>query len=187
MYRETRCTFAASDLGGTSRNMRIILFASIAVCATACAHPSVEALRYTNRYDPACKRLEAETQSSLDKKAAPPSDSSNDASTPERPEALRDRLSKPEIKAVIEASLEQVRACYVEALRGWPKAEGDVRLRFEINASGRVDHVSVLVNETDVSPLACCIADVARTWAFRARDGAEPEVVSYPFHLNQAP
>jgi hypothetical protein len=99
---------------------------------------------------------------------------------------LKGLLSKPEIKAVIETSLEQVRACYVEALRGWPNAEGDVRLRFEINAAGRVEHVSVVANETDVSPLACCIADVARTWTFRARDGAGPVVVSYPFHLNQA-
>jgi hypothetical protein len=94
-------------------------------------------------------------------------------------------LSKTQIRGVIQLHMGEVRACYEQALRVWPKLFGRVDTRFVITADGQVALVEATASSVNQPALECCITSAVKRWRFdRPVDGGIV-VVRYPFILKQ--
>ena len=167
--------------------MRPLQFLIVVVSLTACAAPVAESATFAARHREACTRLHASPRSLVERMVKDPTRYPYTLWSEAHPEAATGSLSRAEIQATIHAHIGEVRGCYLDALREWPHAKGRVDLRFAIGPSGAVEAVALIRNDTGVEPLACCVADAARTWTFRPPDGGGIVVLTYPFVLESVP
>ena len=95
--------------------------------------------------------------------------------------ALADLAPGP-VHALILAYRAEVRACYVEQLRGDPTLGGRLVMRFEIDVRGVVVRASVVETERPgLMAVGSCVATRALRWRFPA--GPSPFQITYPFVL----
>jgi hypothetical protein len=90
-------------------------------------------------------------------------------------------LTRNEIMAVIRANLNQIRACYEQLLQRSPSASGKLKVRWVINASGRVSAVNKAGGTIDDSLFTGCVTGKIERWKFPAPRGASSVEVNYPF------
>ncbi len=95
-------------------------------------------------------------------------------------------LTQQEIRAVINAHINEIRHCYEMLLQRSPNAAGRVEINFTVALSGRVSTVSV--GQSTLSDVAArgCMTGVVRRWEFPAPRGGQPVEVSYPFSFTSA-
>jgi hypothetical protein len=89
----------------------------------------------------------------------------------------RGRLDKEVIRRVVRSHLHEVRDCIV---RERQTALRPFMIRFTIARTGQVSAAGVERAEPEVTAVAACVADAARSWVFPAPAGGRV-VVSYPF------
>jgi hypothetical protein len=94
-------------------------------------------------------------------------------------------LSKAHIRDVIQARIGEVRTCYEQAIRVWPKAFGRVDTRFVIGPDGRVVWVEATRSSVGRPALECCITSAVKGWRFDEPADGGTVVVRYPFILRQ--
>jgi Ca-activated chloride channel family protein len=94
---------------------------------------------------------------------------------------IRGDLSREVIRRVIQANVNQVRACYEAALRTAPTLEGRVSVRFVIGPDGRVTASVVESSTLGDGRAERCVADVVHDLAFPAVPSGGVITVTYPF------
>ncbi|MET0390052.1 MAG: AgmX/PglI C-terminal domain-containing protein [Polyangiales bacterium] len=104
--------------------------------------------------------------------------------TEPHPEAPSGMLRKSAIRAVVQAHVEEVRTCFEDALPAFPKARGRLTARFGVNGEGKVEGFTIPSDTIGIEPLACCVEDRLRTWAFPKPEGGGPVIITYPFDLS---
>lgn len=103
-----------------------------------------------------------------------------------RDDGAKRGLSKLHIRAVIEASIDQVRACYEAELHREGHA-GIVVVQFVIAPDGHVQVASIYQSSLGVPKAEQCIGDVFKGLRFAAPEGGGIVVVTYPFVLQMTP
>ncbi len=94
-------------------------------------------------------------------------------------------LTSQEIMDVIRANLNQIRACYENALQRSPGLSGKIQVQFVIGASGNVTgRTAVVADEIKDGQLSGCITSRINAWKFPPPRGANAVTVKYPFVLN---
>jgi len=91
-------------------------------------------------------------------------------------------LTSEEIRGVIVANLNQIRACYESYLQSSPGKSGSVKVKFKIGLSGRVTGASV--TSSNISQINGCITRKIKRWDFPKPRGGEPVNVTYPFNFS---
>lgn len=89
-------------------------------------------------------------------------------------------LDKSEIRDVVRAHIEEVKACYDAGLQRDPELAGSIVVGFEIAASGAVSGASIAESTLADAEVGACIAAAVRTWKFPAPKGGSVKV-QYPF------
>jgi hypothetical protein len=91
-------------------------------------------------------------------------------------------LGKEEIRAVVDAHLSEVRACYDAAAS--QAHSGQLTLRFVIAAGGEVPRARVVEDGLGSPSAACCVVAKLRSWHFPAPPDGGVVPVTYPFVLH---
>ncbi|WP_096330356.1 AgmX/PglI C-terminal domain-containing protein [Nannocystis exedens] len=92
-------------------------------------------------------------------------------------------LDKDEIREVVKAHLQEIRACYNEGLARKPTLAGKLTVDFEIAPSGEVNSSEIQQGSTLAdAKVEGCIASAVQSWKFPAPTGGSVQV-SYPFEL----
>ena len=94
---------------------------------------------------------------------------------------MRGALSHEVIRRVIRANINQVRACYEDALRLAPSLTGRVTVQFVIGPDGRVTASAASESTLGNGRAERCVADAVHDLVFPPADGGGVVVVSYPF------
>jgi TonB family protein len=92
-------------------------------------------------------------------------------------------LLKEDIRQVVRAHLEEVKACYNAGLARDPKLTGRVSIQFTISPTGDVSIAAVQESTVKDADVGRCIADAAKAWKFPEPEGGGNVVVTYPFVL----
>lgn len=90
-------------------------------------------------------------------------------------------LTTQEIKAVIQANLNQIRHCYEQHLQGSPNAQGRVAAAFTVASSGRVSRASIVSASVGDTRMKNCITSRIQRWKFPKPRGGASVDVTYPF------
>jgi TonB family protein len=93
-------------------------------------------------------------------------------------------LTSQEVQAVIRANLNQIRHCYEQLLQRSPSASGKVKVKFTINASGRVTGAQIEQSSINDSVMKGCVTGKVVRWKFPEPRGGQAVTVSYPFVFN---
>lgn len=152
----------------------------LAGCISSFALDRKKAADYQRRYVPDCQLLSddvARAQPASRERQANPAAASGSG------QAALGRISKKVIRRGIEAHLDEVRACYTEALEAWRTLHGLIKVRFVIAPDGSVIEAVPVYDSSGVPALGCCIARVVRAWEFPPPDGGGMIIVQYPFLL----
>lgn len=96
---------------------------------------------------------------------------------------LEGGLDKSVIAATIAKYLNQVRACYEDALRGNPGLMGQVTMDFEINGTGKLNFAKAGKSSLGNEQVPECIAGRMLNWQFPKPLGGVNVKVSFPFVL----
>lgn len=99
---------------------------------------------------------------------------------------LEGGLNKSVISATIAKYLNQVRACYEDALRGNPGLMGQVTMDFEINGTGKLNFAKAGKSSLGNAQVPECIAGRMLLWEFPKPLGGVNVKVSFPFVLRPA-
>lgn len=105
------------------------------------------------------------------------------ASAPSRQAQIHGSLSREEIAKVVNAHLQQVRACYERTLLKEPGLAGKLIIEWNIDGSGSVTSYKIKSSTMQSATVGECIEDALKSWKFPKPDGGEV-VVSYPFIFN---
>jgi hypothetical protein len=98
---------------------------------------------------------------------------------------VRGSLSKELIRRTIHQHINEVRACYEQALIGRPDLEGRASIKFIIGPSGAVQATALESTDLPDTKVGHCIATAVQRWQFPAPEGAGLVIVTYPFLLSQ--
>lgn len=90
-------------------------------------------------------------------------------------------LTDQEVLAVIHANLNQIRHCYDQLLQRSPNTSGKLKVKWLINAQGRVYNVSIVDGTISDSLMRACIVGKIRRWVFPKPRGAQTVTVGFPF------
>ena len=93
-------------------------------------------------------------------------------------------LSQQEVNQVIRAHLNQIRSCYEQLLQRSPSAQGKIKVKFIVNANGRVGSASVASSSINDSVMRGCVTGKVKTWKFPKPRGGQAVTVNYPFVFN---
>ncbi|MDH5676811.1 MAG: AgmX/PglI C-terminal domain-containing protein [Myxococcales bacterium] len=107
--------------------------------------------------------------------------------SPEAPKPVRGSLSKTVIRETIRSHIDEIRACYEQALVGWPRIEGRISVKFLIAPEGNLWKTAVANDTVGVDALACCITTAVSRWTFPPPEGGGIVIVTYPFVLREVP
>ncbi|WAS92423.1 AgmX/PglI C-terminal domain-containing protein [Nannocystis punicea] len=103
------------------------------------------------------------------------------AATPAR--AGGGSLDKDEIRKVVKAHIQEIRACYNEGLTRKPTMAGKLTVDFEIAGGGEVSSSEIQQGSTLAdAKVESCVATTVQTWKFPAPSGGSVQV-SYPFEF----
>lgn len=92
------------------------------------------------------------------------------------------QVDKEAIRAHVTAHKDQIRTCYESALVDAPELEGEVVIRFEIDADGL--RGAAVDSSTLGSPaVEACLVDVVGGWFMEPPSGGGTVVVRYPFRF----
>lgn len=94
---------------------------------------------------------------------------------------VRGALSRGVIQTVVRRHLPAVRQCYERELASSPELAGRVRVRFVVDANGRVASARVDQDTLRRPALERCLVRQVRRWRFPAPRGGGIAVVTYPF------
>lgn len=96
----------------------------------------------------------------------------------------RANVPPQQLRTVIDAHVDEVRACYARAQPADPPPRGRVVVRFDILGDGQVAHAGVQETSLHDPAVERCLAERLRSWHFPALDNPDARViVSYPFVL----
>jgi pSer/pThr/pTyr-binding forkhead associated (FHA) protein len=90
-------------------------------------------------------------------------------------------LTQQEIRAVINARINEIRHCYEQLLQRSPSAAGRVEINFTVALSGRVSVASVGQSTLSDVITRGCMTGVVKRWEFPKPRGGQPVEVTYPF------
>ena len=93
-------------------------------------------------------------------------------------------LSQQEVNQVIRAHLNQIRSCYEQLLQRSPSAQGKIKVKFVVNANGRVGSAGIDSSSINDSVMRGCVTGKVRTWKFPKPRGGAAVTVNYPFVFN---
>jgi hypothetical protein len=99
---------------------------------------------------------------------------------------VRGSLSKELIRRTIHQHINEVRACYEQALIARPDLEGRASIKFIIGPSGAVQAAALESTDLPDANVGRCIAASVQRWQFPAPEGAGLVIVTYPFLLSQS-
>jgi TonB family protein len=91
-----------------------------------------------------------------------------------------------EIARVVQGHRGGVRGCYNRSLLRNPNEEGEIGVRFVIDALGRVISAEILARTFHDPEMEGCILERMRAWTFSPTEGCET-VVRYSFHFSSGP
>jgi len=91
-----------------------------------------------------------------------------------------------EIARVVQGHRGGVRGCYNRSLLRNPDQEGEIGVRFVIDASGRVVSAEILSRTFHDPEMEACVLERMRAWIFSPEAGCET-VVRYSFHFSSGP
>ncbi|MBI2894075.1 MAG: PQQ-binding-like beta-propeller repeat protein [Deltaproteobacteria bacterium] len=94
---------------------------------------------------------------------------------------IRGSLASEVIRRVVRQNVNQVRACYEQALQRSPGLTGRVVVRFVIGTDGRVQSSEVSESSLDSGAAERCVAAVVHDLVFPTAEGGDVVVVNYPF------
>ena len=95
-------------------------------------------------------------------------------------------LTQQEIRAVINAHINEIRHCYEQLIQRAPNSAGRVEVNFTVALSGRVSVVSIGAATLSDVVTRGCITGVVKRWSFPSPRGGQPVEVSYPFSFSPA-
>ncbi|MBI2603120.1 MAG: AgmX/PglI C-terminal domain-containing protein [Deltaproteobacteria bacterium] len=90
-------------------------------------------------------------------------------------------LTDDQVKAVINANLNQIRHCYQQLLQKDPEALGRVRIKFIIGLTGRVRTSDVADSTFSDLNIQNCVSTTIKRWQFPTPRGDADVIVTYPF------
>lgn len=149
----------------------LLLATLISSCASGSVQSSPLAAAYQRKYRQAC-----ETPARRLPPHPPAGAQAN--STPSADELAQEGR---EVRRTIESHLNEVQACYDEALTIWPALKGRLEMKFIIAPEGEMNMVAVKSDETGSHALECCVIAKMRGWRFAAPINGGINVVTYPF------
>jgi len=99
------------------------------------------------------------------------------------PAAVDGALDSAAIADVVKRRLSAIKDCYERELKRKTKLAGKIRIRFTINAAGRVDAGATKVVENGMGDddVAACMVDRIAKWRFPTPEGGGNVTVEYPF------
>lgn len=99
----------------------------------------------------------------------------------ERPSVAKGTIDHAQLRARIRAKTPEIHACYQAALDRLLAAQGQVVVRFIVDAEGRVPAVSISANDFGEPSVGCCVAKQVAGWSLPPPVGGGFVVVEYPF------
>ena len=102
---------------------------------------------------------------------------------PARNAQIHGSISREEIAKVINAHMQQIRACYERALLHEPGLTGKLVIEWTIDMSGSVSTFKTKSSTMKSPDVGECILDNMKSWHFPKPTGGQV-VVSYPFVFN---
>ncbi|HEV8320994.1 MAG TPA: AgmX/PglI C-terminal domain-containing protein [Myxococcota bacterium] len=99
------------------------------------------------------------------------------------PASVDGALDSAAVADVVKRRLSAIKDCYERELKRKPKLAGKIRIRFTINAAGRVDAGATKVVENGMGDdeVAACMTDRISKWRFPTPEGGGSVTVEYPF------
>lgn len=94
------------------------------------------------------------------------------------------------VRRIVRAHVNEIRACYAQALRENPKANGRIAVRFTIGASGEVtaaEREATMPQGETLESIADCAAAATETWRFPHPSGGGTVEVISPYVLDPTP
>lgn len=91
-----------------------------------------------------------------------------------------------EIARIVQGHRGGVRGCYNRSLLRNPDEEGEIGVRFVIDAAGRVVSAEILSRTFHDPEMEACVLERMHAWEFSPTDGCET-VVRYSFHFSSGP
>ncbi|MFH1679573.1 MAG: AgmX/PglI C-terminal domain-containing protein [Candidatus Eisenbacteria bacterium] len=91
-----------------------------------------------------------------------------------------------EIARVVQGHRGGVRGCYNRSLLKNPEQEGEIGVRFVIDAGGRVVSAEILSRTFHDPEMEACVLERMRDWTFSHEEGCET-IVRYSFHFSAGP
>ena len=99
----------------------------------------------------------------------------------EHPGVAKSSIDHAELRARIRARTPEIHACCQGALDRLSASEGQVVVRFIVDADGKVPAVSISANDFGAPSVGCCVAKKVAGWSLpRPLEGGFV-VVEYPF------
>jgi len=93
-------------------------------------------------------------------------------------------LDRDIIRRIVRAHINEVRHCYNQGLARDPDLSGDVKVKFTIAATGKVQSASVKSTTLSDPNVANCVAKAVKRWKFPKPHGGAKVNVTYPFVLS---
>ncbi|MGC4118811.1 MAG: AgmX/PglI C-terminal domain-containing protein [Myxococcales bacterium] len=90
-------------------------------------------------------------------------------------------VDKGEVGRLIHGHAGELRECYESAMDAWGVFKGRVTTTFEIGNDGKVVDANVVLDDTPVQPLGCCIVSSIKRWRFPRVNGSGSVIVTYPW------
>ena len=93
-------------------------------------------------------------------------------------------LSKELIRRVVRANRGELRRCYEKQLRKNPKLRGEVKVKFIIGGTGRIEGATVTQSTLRNAKVEACMVDAIKKWVFPKPKGGGEVIVNYPFKFS---
>lgn len=102
-----------------------------------------------------------------------------------RPPPVDTAISRTGVAVTIRSHINEIRACYNDALKRDPEVQGRVGLLFRIESDAHAHDVRVDAEGMEDTVLQGCVADAVTSWRFpvTVEPGARPVEVHYPIQL----
>lgn len=95
---------------------------------------------------------------------------------------------RPEVQRAVMIHLDQVKACYRNALKAMPKPKtGKITLEWAVDDKGKSSHVVVVPKKSTLrdAQLEKCLIQKAQTWKLPPSAKGKTTFVSFPFYFNK--
>ena len=92
-----------------------------------------------------------------------------------------EHLTPAKIKLTVQRNMPKLRKCYQDELKKDKTLKGMVKVRFTIDANGRVSESQTIQDTIGSQPLARCVEAVIKRWDFKSRPKGGSVQITFPF------